>query len=468
MGFYFYPRGGSAHACRSIATELAHNGLDLTLVAGSRSDIGEHGSAERFFTDCDLRPVDFTPALQSADPLTFEGGPGTAPMHASYEDRPGAEDPVMATLGGKAYERQVEAWAGELERAAGRDTDVLYLHHLSPLNEAAARALPGIPVIGHVHGSELSMLERIAHEIPAGWAAGPSWARRLSDWAASCERIVVNSPTGLRRASILLDIDPERFVLVPNGFNDNFGPRSIDRAGHWRRNLVERPQGWAPGRQPGSVSYDDSDLAALSATTLLSVSRFTEVKRLPLLIEAFVAARPRFDGPVALVLLGGFPGEWEGEHPLEAIDRTGAEGVFLAGWHSHGELPDFLNASDLLVHPSVNEQFGQVLVEAMACGLPAIAVDRGGPADILEHRETGWLIPPDDPAALIDAMVAAVNDRAKRLRLGKAARAEAIRSYAWAPIGATLAKVIRDTARRPARSIHAIGWAGIEPAQYGS
>lgn len=446
MGFYFYPRGGSAHACHAIATELGANGLDLTLVAGSRSDIGEHGSAQQFYSGCDLRPVDFTPALRSADPLGFEGGPGTAPMHASYEDRPGAEDPVMAALGAKAYERQVEAWAGELERAAGHDTDVLYLHHLTPLNEAAARALPDIPVIGHVHGSELLMLERIARGTPAGWIAATSWAGRLCDWAAGCARIVVNSPRGLRRASNLLDIDPERFVLVPNGFNAGFAPRSIDRAEHWRRNLVERPQGWAPGRRPGSVTYEESDLDALNATTLLSVGRFTEVKRLPLLIEAFTAARPRFDGRAALVLLGGFPGEWEGEHPLDAIKRTGAEDVFLAGWHSHARLPDFLNASDLLVHPSANEQFGQVLVEAMACELPAIAVDHGGPADILDDGETGWLIAADDRPALIEAMVAAVNDRGERLRIGKAAREEAIRSYAWEPIGARLAEVVRDTA----------------------
>ena len=61
MGFYFYPRGGSAHACRSIATELGRNGIDVTLLAGSRSDIGEHGAAQDFFAGADLRPVDFTP-----------------------------------------------------------------------------------------------------------------------------------------------------------------------------------------------------------------------------------------------------------------------------------------------------------------------------------------------------------------------------------------------------------------------
>ena len=44
----------------------------------------------------------------------------------------------------------------------------------------------------------------------------------------------------------------------------------------------------------------------------------------------------------------------------------------------------------------MREQFGQVLVEGMACGLPAIAVDAHGPADIVSHGETGWLVEPDD------------------------------------------------------------------------
>ena len=143
---------------------------------------------------------------------------------------------------------------------------------------------------------------------------------------------------------------------------------------------------------------------------LLYAGRFTEVKRLPLLIEAYARARPRFRGRTALVLLGGYPGEWEGEHPIETIERLELSDVFLAGWHSHEELPDFFNAADLLVHASVHEQFGQVLVEAMACGLPAIAVNRGGPASIVDDGDTGWLVPPDDAEALADAMVEAVND----------------------------------------------------------
>jgi glycosyltransferase involved in cell wall biosynthesis len=449
MGIYFYPRGGSAHVCRALAREFERSGSEVTVLSGSRSDLGEHALASDFYAGLDLRSVDFTPALDSGDPLRFEGPDGTAPMHGSYEDRPGAEDPILASLDEEDYELQVEAWARELQLAGAAEASLLYLHHLGPLNEAAARAFPETPVLGHIHGTELLMLERIAAGAPAGWTDAEPWAQRISDWAAACERIVVSSPRGLKRAAAVLDLDPDRFVCVPNGFDPAFAPREVDRRSHWRRHLVERPQGWRPGSGPGSVAYPEAELEALSATVLLYSGRFTEVKRLPLLIEAYALARERFNTPAALVLLGGYPGEWEGEHPVETIERLGLSDVFLAGWHSHEELPEFINASDLLVHASVREQFGQVLVEAMACGLPAIAVDRDGPATIVDDPETGWLVPPDDAGALAAAMVEAVNDAPGRRRRGGRAGVEVADRYSWHGIGLDLVELATDLQRVP-------------------
>src|ERR1700753_3450099 len=108
MGVYFYPRGGSAHVNRALAREFERAGIEVTVVSGSRSDLGEHALASSFYSGLDLRPVDFTPARESVDRLRFDGEPGTAPMHGSYEDRPGAPDPVLPSLDDDAYERQVE------------------------------------------------------------------------------------------------------------------------------------------------------------------------------------------------------------------------------------------------------------------------------------------------------------------------------------------------------------------------
>src|SRR5919112_1061148 len=88
------------------------------------------------------------------------------------------------------------------------------------------------------------------------------------------------------------------------------------RGALWRRWLVEEPRGWEEGGEAGSVSYAEDDLDALEETVLLYVGRYTEVKRIPLLIRAFSRAQEHFAERAALVLLGGYPGEWEGEHPL--------------------------------------------------------------------------------------------------------------------------------------------------------
>ena len=172
---------------------------------------------------------------------------------------------------------------------------------------------------------------------------------------------------------------------------------------------------------------------------LLYVGRFTEVKRVPLLIEAYERARPGFCRRAPLVLVGGFPGEHEGEHPSDSIARIGAQDVHLAGWHDHDELPDILRASDVVVLPSVREQFGQVLVEGMACGLPAIAVDAHGPADIVDHGETGWLVEPDDVQGLTNALVEAVNRPQERRRRGANAAEDVAERYAWSSLAQDVA-----------------------------
>jgi glycosyltransferase involved in cell wall biosynthesis len=178
----------------------------------------------------------------------------------------------------------------------------------------------------------------------------------------------------------------------------------------------------------------------------LYVGRFTAVKRIGLLIRAWSAARERFERPASLVIVGGHPGEWEGEHPWETIESTRAQDVYLAGWHPHEELPDFLVASDLVVLPSVREQFGAVLVEGMACGLPVIAVDRWGPGEIVDDGRTGWLVEPDDEAEMTEALIAAVNDGEERRRRGAAAYDAAHDRYAW-PASAERLGGILDEAR---------------------
>jgi glycosyltransferase involved in cell wall biosynthesis len=423
----FSPRGGSAHVARALAHELPATGWDVTIVSGS---LPGHGDASAFYAGLDVRIVDFAA--------------GDAPMHPSFEDRPGAPDRVFAALDDADYERHVEAWARALEDAGAADADVLHLHHLTPLDEAAARVAPDVPIVGHLHGTELLMLERIAAGPPAGWSHASAWSRRMRRWAARCERLVLLSGSQVARARDLLEIDPARCVVCPNGFDpDVFRPGSVDRAAHWRRHLVTEPHGWAPGGEEGSVAYSEAEIEPLTrGPVLVAVGRFTEVKRLGLLVRAFAAAQRRVEARPALVLVGGHPGEWEDEHPAEAIERTGARDVLLAGWHEHDELPELLQAADALVLPSVREQFGQVLVEAMACRVPCVAVNRFGPAGIVRDGETGWLVEPDDVDALAGALAAAANDAEERRRRGALALIDAEERYSWPALAGQLADVL--------------------------
>jgi glycosyltransferase involved in cell wall biosynthesis len=443
-GLTFFPRGGSAHVARALARELPAYGWDVTVLSGSRADLGAAGSARRFYRGLDVRAVSFDAALAARDP--YAPPRGSAPLQGSYEDRPGAPDRVYASLSDIEYERQVGAWTRALRATGAHDADVLHLHHLTPLHEAARRVAPDVPVVGHLHGTELLMLEAI--EEGARWRYGAAWRERMRAWAQRCERVLLLSESQRERAERLLEIDPDECIVLPNGFDPaTFAPRRVDRAATWRRTLVEEPRGWAPGGTAGSIRYAPRDLGALQrGIVAVAVGRFTAVKRLPLLIEAFTRVRSRLSRPAALVLVGGHPGEWEGEHPAQTIARLGARDVFLAGWHDHHELSELLNAADLQVLASVREQFGQVLVEGMACGLPAIAVNRFGPGEIIEDGETGWLVEPDDVSGLADALAHAIADDAERERRGATAEAAAAQRFAWPAIAGRLAEVLDEVA----------------------
>ncbi|HET8952243.1 MAG TPA: hypothetical protein VFN44_17105, partial [Solirubrobacteraceae bacterium] len=140
MGLQFFPRGGSAHVARNLARNLPEAGWEPRLVSGSLSIPGRPGDAREFYAGLDVRPVDMTAALSSEDPMRAE-----VPLHPSYEDRPGAHDRVFASLADDVVEHHVHAWARALAGADGMD--VLHLHHLTPINEAAARVAPDVPVV---------------------------------------------------------------------------------------------------------------------------------------------------------------------------------------------------------------------------------------------------------------------------------------------------------------------------------
>ena len=440
---FFFPRGGSAQVARSLARALPAAGWQLALAAGSLGRAGEPTHAASFFAGVDVHPLDYSPALEHADPLA-----APVPFPPSYEDRQDGPDRVFAAVDDAAYERLVAAWSEVLTRAGAEAADLLHLHHLTPANEAAARAFPSVPVLGHLHGTELAMLRMIEAEAPLGWRYAQDWGRRLRAWGRRCALLVV-PPGAEADAALLLGLERAKLRGLPSGVErERFSRRPLageERKAFWRRWLVEQPRGWDHTGRPGSIAYGDEELAPFRAgdTVFLYVGRYTAAKRLPLLISAHARAVERLGKPAPLVLVGGHPGEWEGEHPLATARRIGNRQVFLAGWRPHEELPQALNAADVLVLPSVAEAFGLVLLEAMACGLPVITSRAHGPAAIVADGETGWLIPPDDEDALVDALLAAANGQQERRARGRRAQTVS-RRYGWAVIAPRFASLYEE------------------------
>jgi glycosyltransferase involved in cell wall biosynthesis len=292
------------------------------------------------------------------------------------------------------------------------------------------------------------MLRTLEAGAPPGWRYAEAWDRRLRAWARRCALLVV-PPGAEAEAALLLGLERAKLRGLPSGVElERFSRRPLaddERLALWRRWLVEQPRGWDESGRPGSIAYREEELAPFRAggPVFLYVGRFTAVKRLPLLISAHARAVARLGRPAPLVLVGGHPGEWEGEHPLASARRIGNRQVFLAGWRPHEELPQALNAADALVLPSVAEAFGLVLVEAMACGLPVIACRTHGPAEIVADGRTGWLIPPDAEDALLETLVSAASGEEERRARGRRAHT-ASRCYGWAEIARRFAALYEE------------------------
>lgn len=111
-------------------------------------------------------------------------------------------------------------------------------------------------------------------------------------------------------------------------------------------------------------------------------------------------------GPWRVVLVG--PGMDAGNKELvDLLEKHGARAHFhLAG--ARNDIPVVMNALDVHVLSSSGEAFGNVTIEAMACGVPAIVTSVGAGATIV--GETGWVVPPRDPERLAKAIAGAMKE----------------------------------------------------------
>ncbi len=161
----------------------------------------------------------------------------------------------------------------------------------------------------------------------------------------------------------------------------------------------------------------------------LFVGRLSTEKNVALLLTA---VRELLDAPQR-----SFELTIVGDGPLAARLRAGAERLGLGdviewrGWLAREDMPACYAGGDCLVNPSVYEGMPNAVLEAMACGIPVIASDVAGNADLVQPGITGLLFRSNDPVALAGAMRRMLDDPDEARRLGRAARAAAMASRSW-------------------------------------
>ena len=234
---------------------------------------------------------------------------------------------------------------------------------------------------------DLSRRARNVLSLRSGW---------IDHWVAVSE-------TSRRYLTARWGVPAGRCSVIPNGIDaDRFAPLPPEE-----RARVRLAAGWRP---------DD--------TVIVSVGALVARKRHAALVEAFALIAP--DAPDARLAIVG---EGSARGLLSArIAELGLDGrVELLGLRR--DVPALLGASDIYVHAAADEAFGLAVVEAMATGLPAIAVAGRGPAEIVEDGSTGHVVPGRDAAAMAAAMRALVATPDLRCAMGVRAREVALARF---------------------------------------
>jgi glycosyltransferase involved in cell wall biosynthesis len=118
------------------------------------------------------------------------------------------------------------------------------------------------------------------------------------------------------------------------------------------------------------------------------------------------------------------------EHPRLAELARKTPGVHLI--EAVDDVVPYLQAADLFVLPSEREGLSNALLEAMSCGLPAVATAVGGSLDVIKHSVNGFLIPFGDAAQMLDTLNTVLADAGLRHSVGTQARETILNQYSLA------------------------------------
>jgi glycosyltransferase involved in cell wall biosynthesis len=280
--------------------------------------------------------------------------------------------------------------------------------------------LSGFPVVATVHHPLTvdlqnalrqagSLYERARRILWSPWIMQQVVARRIP-------RTIVVSHTSMKSVQEAFDLDPSRMRVVHNGIDtEMFRPLSD----------VER----------------ESNL-------LLYVGNSEDRnKGARYLIEALnILANDRRDYRLALV-------DHKKER-LKLVPRLVQQYGLSSRVHFTNHLPTdelvrLYNKATVVVSPSLYEGFGLPAAEAMSCGSPVIATTGGAFPEIIDHDESGWLVPPGDAVALADAIRRLMDDPGLRARLGRGGREAILKRFNWRKAAEETVAVYEELLGRP-------------------
>jgi glycosyltransferase involved in cell wall biosynthesis len=268
--------------------------------------------------------------------------------------------------------------------------DVIHTHHPILLGQTAARKAGelNLPLVFTFH----TQYWEYTHYIPFPQETVQDFLKNavhrwLREFMQKCQHIII--PSESMREILVRDYGlHERYSVIPTGTNlEPF--LNADGKG------LRAEKGW------------------LDETVLISVGRLAPEKNWDTLLRAFAKASEKHAN-IRLVLIG----DGTARESLEELSSElgVADRVTLTGALPFKDIPRYLKAADLFAFASVTETQGLVTIEAMAAGLPIVAVDGPGTHDIVEHGKQGFLVE-NDAEALAKGLDKLLSDpqRLKRL-----------------------------------------------------
>ena len=233
--------------------------------------------------------------------------------------------------------------------------------------------------------------------------------------------------------------DFERHGMVGSGFCQHIPGSGVDAAAFARA----QDAGPAPGILRAQLGLGGAEI-------VITVTRLMRQKGIPALLQA--AARVHAVRPGVRFLLVG-PRQSEG--PLAVTQaEIEAHAPYVIATGRRADVPSLLGLADVFVFPTeYREGVPRAVLEAALAGLPIVATRMPGCTDVIRDGWSGRLVPPRDPAALADAILAMLHDRPAAAVMGRAAAALVRQEFTLDLVSARYAALYKQLlpGRAPAR-----------------